>query len=163
LAKEHEFSYFFPSADFYRGFATVEEAYEYIKTAQTKFASSSGKSLAKGLAAKLMGPPVSLEEPVIVACYIGATTVDSGVDFSKAEKSIEDVLKHVPSAELVFLIFYQDRGVSIPSFYLASGYRYLSGNSQIRRFAFNKTIYDAEYPAGWRTEQAFNYLRKELN
>jgi hypothetical protein len=40
---------------------------------------------------------------------------------------------------------------------------YSSGNSQIRGFVFNKTEYSAEYPVGWATEQAFSYLRKEIN
>jgi hypothetical protein len=77
LAKEHEFSYFFPKPAFVHTFATIEEAFDYVKTAQAKFSVTSGKPLAKGLAAKLIGPPVTGEQPVTVACILSAQRADS--------------------------------------------------------------------------------------
>jgi hypothetical protein len=76
---------------------------------------------------------------------------------------MEESIRSAISAFEIFLVFYQDRGVSIPSYYLDSGYVYSSGNAQIQQFPFNNATYDAEYPVSWNSDKAFSYLRKEIN
>jgi hypothetical protein len=162
-AKEHEFSYFFPRSAFVRNYATIEEAYDYINTAQMKFSATAGKPRAKGLTAKLSpSPSVSGEQPVTVVCFMYAQDTKTGIDLSDPatmEKSIRDSI----SALFVFMVFYEDRGIAIPGFYLKSGYQYTSANSNPKQFSYNNTTYDAEYPVGWNIDKAFSYLRKEIN
>lgn len=162
LAEEHEFGYYFPSSNFNRTFSTVEEAYDFVKTAQAKFAKSVNKPLAKGLAAKLIGPSVERDKPVSIGCFMRANS-GSNIDLTKIDEPLELVLSEARSALVVFLIFYQDRGVSIPSYYLKEGYVYTAGNAQIGSFRSFGNSYEAEYPLGWGTEKAFGYLRKELD
>jgi hypothetical protein len=162
LAKEHDFEYYFPAHSFNRTFSSVEEAYDFVKAAQAKFAGSVNKSLAKGLAAKLTGPTVERDEPVSIGCYMSAYG-GSDIDLSTIEEPLELVLRNANSAIVVFLIFYEDRGVSIPSYYLKPGYVYTSGNSQVQSFRSFGNRYEAQYPIGWNTEKAFSYLRKEIN
>jgi hypothetical protein len=162
LAKEHDFAYYFPSNSSYRSFSSVEEAYDFVKTAQAKFTGTVNKSLAKGLAAKLTGPAVARDEPVSIGYYVSAYD-GSNIDLSKIEEPLENVLRNASSATVVFLVFYGDRGVSIPSFYLKQGYVYTTGNSQIQSFRAFGNSYEAQYPIGWNTEKAFSYLREEIN
>jgi hypothetical protein len=162
LAKEHEFEYFFPSANFNRFFSTIEDAYDFVKTAQAKFSTSVNKPLAKGLAAKLIGPSVERDKPVSVGCLMQASS-ESSINLAKIDKPLELVLREATSASVIFLVFYQDRGVSIPSYYLKDGYVYTAGNAQPSSFRSFGNDYKAEYPVGWGTEKAFGYLKKELN
>ena len=166
LAKEKSFDYFFPSPSSTRYFSDLDEAYDFINTAQAKFTISSGKSKAKGLAAKLIGPKVVKEKPVTVYYFMEASKkAGNGVesfDLNKINEPLEKAIKDAISATLVFMVFYQDRGVSLSNFHLASGWRY-NNNSQYKSFDFNKTSYDADYPVGWGTDKAFSYLRKEIN
>jgi hypothetical protein len=162
LAKGQDFEYYFPQYSFNRTFSTIEEAYDFVKTAQAKFAKSVNKSLSKGIAAKLIGPPVEQDKPVSIGCFMQANS-GSDIDLSKTGEPLETVLRNANSALVVFLVFYQDRGVSIPGFYLKQGYSYTAGNSQISSFRSFGNSYEAEYPVGWNTEKAFSYLRKEVN
>ncbi|MDR0997924.1 MAG: hypothetical protein LBL70_02565 [Treponema sp.] len=162
LAKEHDFEYYFPAHSFRRTFSSVEEAYDFVKTAQAKFTSSVDKSLAKGLVAKLTGPAPEQDKPVSIGCFMQANT-GSSIDLSKIEEPLELVLRNANSATIVFLVFYGDRGVSIPSYYLKQGFVYTSGNSQIQSFRSFGNRYEAQYPIGWTTEKAFRYLRKEID
>jgi hypothetical protein len=165
LAKEHDFEYYFPSSAFNRTFSTIEEAYDFIKTAQAKFVKSVTKPLAKGLAAKFIAPPPPPAEQgksIAVGCFMMASS-GPVIDLSKSDKPLELVLNEANSATVIFLVFYQDRGVSIPNYYLKDGYVFLSGNSQIQNFRFFGNAYKAEYPVGWGTEKAFSYLRKEID
>lgn len=162
LAKAQDFEYFFPSSNFNRTFSTIEEAYDYVKTAQAKFSKSVDKPLAKGLAAKLTGPSVEQDKPVFVGCFMQASSA-SAIDLTKIDKPLEVVLRDATSAAVIFLVFYQDRGVSIPSYYLQSGYVFISGNAQISSFRSHGNSYEAEYPVGWGTEKAFSYLQQEID
>jgi hypothetical protein len=157
-AKGNDFGYYFPSHDFVRGFATVDEAYDYVQTATAKFSQTAGKKRAKGLGAKLSGPAVTGSEPVTVGGVIFAEN-QKPVDFSKIEGPMEKAVKDAISASLLFLVFYGDRAVSISNFYLKDGYVYTRGNAQIRRFEFQDNRYDADYPVAWGVDQAFGYLR----
>jgi hypothetical protein len=163
LAAEHEFNYFFPSSGFTRSFSTIEEAYDFARTADAKFSKSVNKPTAKGLAAKLTGPKLETEQAVFLVCYMGATNTNGDVDLSKIDKPLESVVRESPSATLVYLIFYNDRIVSISDFHLASGYVYSAGNSQIKQFGYEEKVYEADYPIGWGLEKAFGYLRGEIN
>jgi len=164
LANEHDFDYFFPSYNFSRTFNTLEEAFDFVKIAQIKFSTSSTKAKAKGLGARLFGPPasVSAEQPVLMFCMLRARNKDEAVDLSKIEKPLEQVIKEEVSVSLVFTIFYEDRGVSISNFHLKSGYKY-SSNSQVKTFTINDDTYNAEYPVGWGVEKIFSYLKKEID
>jgi hypothetical protein len=162
LAEEHDFEYYFPSSNFNRTFSTPEEAYDFVKTAQAKFAKSVNKPLAKGLAARLTGPAVEQDQPVSIGCFMLASS-GSNIDLTKIDKPLEAVLRESNSAAVVFLVFYQDRGVSIPSYYLKEGYVFTSGNAQISSFRSFGNTYEAEYSIGWGTEKAFSYLKKEID
>lgn len=162
LAKEHDFGYYFPEFYSNRTFSTIEEAYDFVNTAQVKFASSVKKSAAKGLAAKLIGPPVENDEPVSIECFISAGNEKSGIALWAINESLETVLKNAISATVIFLVFYQNRGVSISRFYLAQGYAYTS-NSLPDNFNYQGYSYKADYPVGWGIEKAFDYLKKEIN
>jgi hypothetical protein len=162
LAKDHDFEYYFPSSNFNRTFSTIEEAYDFVKTAQAKFSKSVNKPLAKGLAAKLLGPSVEQDKPVSIGCFMLANS-GSNIDLTKIDKPLESILSESNSVIVIFLVFYQDRGISIPSYYLKEGYVYTSGNEQISSFTAFRNTYKAEYPVGWGTEKAFSYLRKEIN
>ena len=164
LANEHDFDYFFPSHNFSLSFNTLEEAFDFVKTAQIKFTTSSAKAKAAGLGAKLIGPPapVSVEQPVIMYCMLRAQTNNESIDLSKIEKPLEQAIKEAVSVSLVFLVFCEDRGASVSNFHLKSGYRY-SSNSQIKSFTISDNVYSAEYPVGWKAEKAFSYLMKEID
>jgi len=166
LAEEKSFDYFFPSPSSTRNFSSLDEAYDFVNTAQAKFAISSGKSKAKGLAAKLIGPPVRRGQPVTVTYFMEAYRKTGNrseyFDLAKINEPLEKAVKDAVSATLVFMVFYQDRGVSLSNFHLASGWKYDS-NSQYKSFKFNNANYDADYPVGWGTNKAFSYLRNEIN
>jgi hypothetical protein len=159
MAKEHNFEYYFPSYSFNHTFSTIEEAYEFVNVAQIKFSKSVDKSAAKGLAAKLIGPTVENDKPVSVGCFVTAQDANVSIDLSKIDKPLETVLRNAISVSVVFLVFYQDRGVSISRFYLAQGYSYLS-NSQYNSFTYQRNTYKTDYPIGWGIEKAFGYLKK---
>ena len=163
LANEHDFDYFFPSYSFIKTFAATEDAYDYVKTAQTKFSASSGKAKAKGLVAKLSGPPVSGEQPVTVFCSMYLGGKDGAIDLEENEKPLANVVRSAVSSIVVFLIFHDGRAIAIPSYYLQSGYRYTSGNKNVESYVYDKNTYSTEYPVGWSVEKAFSYLRKEIN
>jgi hypothetical protein len=162
LAKEHEFEYYFPSSNFNRTFSTIEEAYDFVKTAQAKFSQSVNKPLVKGLAAKLIGPSVEQDVPVSLGCLIHANS-GTDIELSNIDRPMESVLRDATSASIIFLVFYQNRGVSIPSYYLKEGYVYVLGNAQVPSFTYFGNNYKAEYPVGWGTEKGFSYLKKEID
>jgi len=163
IAKEQEFDDFFPKPSFVRSFDTIEEAYDYIKTAQIKFSKIAGKPRAKGLSAKLIGPPVSGEQPVTVVCYLIASTANASINLSDPSRFMDEMIRKAVSAMQVFMVFYEDRGISLPNYYLKSGYEYTSGNVQPQQFKFKDITYNTDYPVGWDTEKAFSYLRKEID
>jgi hypothetical protein len=163
MADEHDFGYFFPSADFTRTFATIDEAYDYTGAAGIKFGRASAKSSAKGLAARLTGPAPQADMPVLLVCYLRASDGKSAVDLSGKDKPLENALRRAVSATLVFLVFYDGRAVSISDFRLAQGWRYSDGNSQVERFRVEEAVYDARYPVGWGREKAFAYLKGEID
>jgi hypothetical protein len=164
LAKEKSFEAFFPAPTTTYTFKDLDEAYDFVNTAHAKFTSSCAKSRAKGLTAKLIGPPPAANKgkPVTISYFMEAWTTNNEIDLTKLKEPLEKVIKDAISAKLVFLIFYEDRGVSLSNFHLASGFRYNS-NSQDNTFTYNKTEYKAEYPFGWGTDKAFNYLKKEID
>ncbi|MDR1286914.1 MAG: hypothetical protein LBK08_04820 [Treponema sp.] len=163
MADEHDFNYFFPSSDFTRAFSTIDEAYDYVNAASIKFGRASSKSSAKGLAAKLTGSAPEEDTPVSLVCYLRASDGSGTVDLSGRDNPMENALRRAVSATLVFLVFHNDRAVSISDFRLAQGWVYSSGNAQIGQFTVNDTTYTAEYPVGWGIEKAFGYLKDEIN
>jgi predicted small secreted protein len=162
LAKEKSFESFFPSQSKDYTFDSIDEAYDFVQTAQAKFTQSSGKSKAKGLGARLSGPTVTGKKPVTVSYFLEAFDGKNVVDFNKIDKPLEKVIKDSPSVGLCFLIFYKDRAASLSNFHLASGWAFNS-NSQYRSFTFNSKTYEAEYPIGWNTDKVFSYLMKEID
>jgi len=162
LAKEKSFESVFPvpSKSYY--FDDLDSAYEFVNIAQARFTLSSGKSKAKGLAAKLTGPAVANKQPVTISYFMAATDGKSEIDLTKINVPLEKAIKNAISATLVFLVYYKDRGVSISNFHLASGYMYNS-NSQYSAFTYNNKEYKAEYPIGWGVDKAFSYLKKEID
>jgi hypothetical protein len=162
LAKEKSFESIFPSRSRTYYFADLDEAYDFVNIAHAKFTQASGKKKAKGLAAKLIGPPITREKPVTVCYFLEAAKENKGIDLSKIDEPLEKVIKDATSAALVFMVFYGDRGAAISNFHLASGWVYNS-NSQVKHLNYNNTRYETNYPFGWGTDKAFSYLRKEIN
>jgi hypothetical protein len=162
LAKEKSFESFFPvrSKDYY--FDNLDDAYDFVQTAQAKFTSSSGKSKAKGLGARLSGPQVTGQKPVTVSYFLEAYDGKDVVDLNKIDKPLEKVIKDAVSVGLCFLIFYKDRAASLSNFHLASGWQFNS-NSQYKSFTYNSKTYEAEYPIGWGTDKVFSYMKKEID
>jgi len=163
MANQHDFDYFFPSYDFGKSFATLDEAYGYVKSAQFKFASSSGKVKAKGLAAKLSGPQRQSDQPVLVLCSMSLGGKDGYFDLSKETRPLETVCRSAVSSIVTFWVFYGDRQVSIPGYYLQTGYKYTGGNQGQKVYKIGEDTYDADYPIGWGVEKAFSYLKKEID
>jgi len=161
LAKEKSFDDFFPATSHVMFFDSLDEAYDYVNTAQARFSISCGKNKAKGLSAKLIGPDISRGEQVTVTYFMRAQN-RTPIDLSKIEKPLEEELRNAISATLVFMVFYKDRGVSMSNFHLQKGWKYNS-NSQYSSFNFAGESYAAEYPVGWQAAKAFSYLRKEIN
>ncbi|MDR2211995.1 MAG: hypothetical protein LBO65_11115 [Spirochaetaceae bacterium] len=162
MARENSFADYFPSHSFRKSFSTIEEAYDYINAALAKFSQVSGKPAAKGLAARLTGPAVQTDQPVALGCFMEASGRQTSIDLVNSNKSLDTNIREAISATLVFLIFYEDRGVSISRFYLQQGWQYVS-NAQYEEFNTYGNSYTAEYPAGWGTEKAFAYLKKEID
>ena len=162
LAKQFPFGEIFPSHTFSMNFENIDEAYEYVNTAQEKFYQAGGKPLAKGLSARLKGPEIKNDKPVFLICFMTASSASQMTDLSKTNKPLEQELRSAISTSVIFLVFYEGRGTSISRFYLDDGYTFTS-NSQYETFNLNDVTYEAEYPIGWGTEQAFKYLKKEIN
>jgi hypothetical protein len=162
LAKEKSFESFFPVPTRTYYFADLDEAYDFVQTAQAKFTQSSGKSKAKGLGAKLSGPQVTGQKPVTVSYFLEAYDGKNVVDLNKIDKPLEKVIKECPSVGLCFLIFYNDRAASLSNFHLASGWQFNS-NSQYKSFTYNSKTYEATYPIGWGVDKVFSYLKKEID
>ena len=118
--------------------------------------------MAKGLAARLQGPAVD-EAPVTVFCSIYTQNRNQQMDLSDIGDELPNVVRQSVSAILFFCVFYNDRVTSISNFYLAQGYRYTDGNSQVKKFIINDNMYEADYPVGWGIGKAFSYLRREIN
>jgi len=162
LAEAHSFDYYFPSASFTRTFASLDEASEFINTAQAKFASSVMKKSAKGLSARLVGDKMDRGEQVTLVCILAGSTKTDSIDLSKAGEPLEGVLKGAVSATCIFLVFYDGRGAAVTRFYLKDGYQYNS-NSQYKGFTVRGDSFTAEYPVGWGVKKAVQYLKKEID
>jgi len=163
MAEEHDFYYFFPADTFNKSFDSVEEAYDYVKAAQIKFSSSSGKIKAKGNVAKLFGTPAAPGlRPVTVLCIIWVQGDDNRMHSWNGFEPLEKVINSCISAIMTFLVFYEDRGIAIPAYYIRSGWRYNNNQSQ-KSYEYGDRKYSAEYPPGWSVEKAFRYLKKEIN
>jgi len=161
MAREKEFSYFFPSTSGNWNFATLEDAYDYVRTAQMKFSSASGKNKVKTGTAKLSGPAIKMDQPVRVQYRMGANNANGDSLFSG--RSVEAAVKEAISANLVFLVFHDDRSVLIPNIHLQNNYRYSTGAAKYDYFTIDNNRYETDYPPAWDLEKAFRYLRKEIN
>jgi hypothetical protein len=164
LAKEHDFEYFFPASDVNRDFSTIDEAYEFIRTASVKFSQAvSNKNRNKGLGAKLFGPAIT-KAPVTVIYLVRASNGNGSIDLSKIDQPMDAVLWNADDAKLFFVVFYNDRAVSLSNFYLDPRYSgYSDGNSQVKTFGLSGNTYEAKYPFGWGVDKAFQYLKGEID
>lgn len=162
LAEAHGFEYFFPSSSFTRTFASLDEASEFINTAQAKFASSTMKKSAKGLSAKLSGSGMDGYEKVTLVCILTGSTKTEPIDLAISKEPLEDVLRGAVSATCIFLVFHDGRGAAMTRFYLKDGYQY-SSNSQYKGFTVKGDSLAAEYPVGWGVKKAVQYLKKEID
>jgi len=173
LAKEHPFEYFFPSSDFVRTFSTIDEAYDYINMAERKFAQTLHipRTTAKGnLVAKLYGPKPEGARDITVIGWIRAEKgfpKNEMIDLSNITDPLETVLEQrtITFAFLTFCIFYRDRAVSIPNYYLDSRYNggFSDGNTHIQNYIIKGISYETNYPVGWHIKESFQYLRGEID
>jgi hypothetical protein len=165
LAKEHEFEYFFPASDSARGFSTIDEAYEFVRTASMKFSQAvSNKKRNKGLGAKLFGPALT-KAPVTVVYWVRSSDMNGSIDLSKIDKPMDTVLRQAQDAILIIVIFYNDRVVSLSNYYLDTRYSgYTNSNAQIKEFRLLGNTYEAKYPViGWGVDKVFQYLKGEID
>lgn len=156
---DKDFSYYFSKNSNTVSFNSLEEAKMYIESATTKLEKSINKTRAKGLAAKLMGPEVKGEKPVILSYFLNASISGHGVNLVKSSNLLDD-LKNATTVTNVFILFYGDRATSVSNFYIKSGYRF-SNNSQIESITFGKNEYKANYPIGWGLDESIKYLNHE--
>lgn len=156
------FEYYYPSISSTRGFDTLDEAYDYIDEALQVLGKTVSKNLAKGLTAKLSGPSVKEEKPVTVSYFLVARDTGSIIDLTKIDGPLEKPLRNAVSVSVVFLVFFEDQGISISKYYLKDGYVYNS-NSQYKSFNFKGKKYLANYPIAWGMQAGFQYLKKEKN
>ena len=155
-ADAHDFAYFFPHSSGEKSFDTYDEAYEYVRTAQAKFASSVGdKQMAKGMPGKLDGPEVKMTKPVRVLYFLFASG-DQDVHLNLSG-NIEETIVKASSTSVVFLMFFEGRGIALANYYLQKGYIYTSAN-QHTGFFVDRQNYNVEYP-GWTNTKALSYLR----
>lgn len=159
MAEDNKFEYYFPSASATHYFANLDEAYDFISAGRVKLETSIEKHYAKGLSAKLNGSTVIGKLPVTVTNFIVPISTSGVMDISKSKDPLLNILKDAISVSNVFMVFYEDKGVSISDFYLKDGYRY-QFNSQYDSFKFNGSVYKADYPIGWGIDKAFAYLGK---
>ncbi|HPO03538.1 MAG TPA: hypothetical protein PL077_09360 [Treponemataceae bacterium] len=159
-AKENDFSFFFPEYKYTRNFTDIDEAYDHIEASMHKLKKTIGMPKAKGLAAKLIGPERADKKPISVSYFLSASDSNGAVNVHKEGSGIESSLKNLITASIVYVVFCDDRAVSISEFYIKDGYRF-SSNSQPKKFTFGKDEYSAEYPFGWGLGKAFEYLKKE--
>jgi hypothetical protein len=164
LAREHDFEYFFPAADSIREFSTIDEAYEFVRTASAKFSQAgSNKNRNKGSGAKFFGPALT-RAPVTVVYWVRASDLNGSIDLSKIDKPMDTVLRQAHDAILILVIFYNDRVVSLSNYYLDTRYSgYTNGNSQIKEFRLLGNTYEAKYPIGWSVDKVFQYLKREID
>ena len=161
LAKEHDFDHFFPGSVQNLSFNSMDEAYDFIKTAQAKFNSVVGKPLAKGVPGKLGGPVSFWDEPVKVFCFLEASNPHY-INLAAANEPLEKIIRNSISATLVFTVFHEGRAISLANYYLQSGWKYDTAN-QHKYFVCSGIRFGAEYPLMWSNEKAFQYLRKEID
>jgi hypothetical protein len=157
IAKNNSFSYFFPSTFSSRTFSTVEEASDFINAAQIKLSHTTRKNPAKGLPGKLIGPSIKGDKPITVINILGASGTSADVDLEHTTKSLEENLTDAISVSCLFLVFTQDRGISLSKFLLKDGYQYTT-NSQIEWYQVGGTKYQVTYPLGWTADAALKYL-----
>jgi len=164
LAKERSFEHFFPSSDFHMEFSSIDEAYEYVKTADLKFSQTvSNKQRPKGLAARLKGPFLG-NAPVLLYCIIRASKESGAVDLSKINNDLPTALRRADEAVLFFVIYHNDRIVSLSNYYLDRKYSgYGNGNTQVKTFFIGDNKYETDYPVGWGIDKSFQYLRRKID
>ncbi|GHV62370.1 hypothetical protein AGMMS49587_09020 [Spirochaetia bacterium] len=163
LAKEHDFEYFFSDSDFRFDFSTLDETYDYVKTASAKISQAlSNKNRNKGLGARLYGPMIKTERPVSLIGWIRAQDSSKAIDLSNG--NIENLLRKSDAVYLFFIVFHEDRIVSLSNYYLDPKYGGFSdGNAQVKSFKISDNTYEADYPMGWGIEKVFSYLKGEID
>jgi len=162
IANQHSFEYYFPTTSSMCQFSSLDEAYDYVYAATVKLEKSINKHATKGLAAKLFGPEISTDKPVTVTHFFEAFDTSKVIDISKRNDNLKSTLTDAISVSSVFMVFYSDRGVSITDFLLADEYRY-DNNAMYKSFNVNNNTYTAQYPVGWGINNAFKYLKKEID
>ena len=174
IAYEQPFEKLFPSSDFKHTFSTIDEAYDYINIADRKFGQTVRIPLkGKGnLAAKLSGPMPN-DAPVTVYGWIRAfiivnrtTNRSSMINLREITIPLETVLQRndIVHVFMVFIIFYNNRAVAIPRYYLDSRYTgFRDGNAHPKTYSIDGIPYNTKYPIGWGIEKSFRYLRGEID
>jgi len=157
----HDFGFFFHSREDVHTFMTLSEANDFIRAAQLKLPGSIGKASIQGLAARLIGSSLTDSSAVTVVHIFTASNPSSPIELGEIDEKLKVQLQQAPSVGSVFLVFFNERGVSISDFYLDHQYRYAS-NSQYKSFTFRHNNYATDYAGGWRTDQAIRYLNREL-
>ncbi|WP_028973548.1 hypothetical protein [Spirochaeta cellobiosiphila] len=162
LTKGTELSDYFPNSSGVLYFDNLDDAYEYINSAEYKLKKTINKKKQKGLPAILEGPKVKSDSPVTVAYFLSAMNhLSQEVTLDSPNIDLEQVLRRSVSVTNVFMIFVDDKAISLSAFYLKSGYRYSNSYSQYQKMSFNKEVYLADYPRGWDIDDAFEYLKVE--
>ena len=165
LANEHPFEYFFPSSNFFKEFSTIEEAYDYVNAADIKiWQLMINKRRVKGYKGKLSGTTIG-NSPVTVVSWIRAQDRNSNIDLSTNDNidlSTNDMvtsIRNAASVFYVFVVFYNDKIIAIPNWYLDNNYSgYREGNRQINTYNIVGNNYTVENPVGWNLKKAFQYL-----
>jgi hypothetical protein len=162
VAKQNEFDKYFPSASGEFTFSNSDEAYDYINEALAKFAQTSGKRRAKGLAATLTGPAIRLGQAQTKVVYFINMFGGDGNNVLTGKENKEELqglAKSTVGSYTAFLVFYKGKAVVITCYFLKEGYVF-NNNSFQTNFKYASGDYKADYPIGWTAEKAFAYLNE---
>lgn len=154
------FDYFFPKFSQSLVFDTLDDAKNFINAGLSNMEGSIRKSRQKGLGAKLSGAEIKSEKPVTVTYFFNAYSNNKPVDLVNTKNPLQKELGNATVVVCVFLIFYEDRGVSITNYYIADRYHFNS-NGQIESFKYRGNEYKADYPFGWGLNNAIAYLNNK--
>ncbi|GHV45103.1 hypothetical protein AGMMS49546_30190 [Spirochaetia bacterium] len=160
---ELPFDEWFFSNSFYTPYDNIDDVYDYVIDASAKFSRSVNKPSLRSAMAKINGPAITEDAPVSLYCMIKAEDDHGEIDLSNSINSLEFVLKHANSAVLTFLIFYEDRAISISNFHLKEGYKYNEGYDRYNTFDIEGIPYIPTYFIGWTVDTAFQYLDGQID
>jgi hypothetical protein len=158
LARQNDFSHYFPSLSGEKNFDTLDEAYAYMNEATAKFGQVTGKNRAKGGGAILNGPSQNIRN-VRVLYSIGAFDRNGESTLTNETTDVQKALRDAIGANLVFLIFTGSKAACSNGYYLRQGWQF-NNNSYNAVFTVGNNRYTADYRPNWTLRRVYEYLKE---